>query len=67
MNRVEALANFNTSRKQSIQAYRAEMMAAHTAEAAVRTWYDQARRLSKLALQQTDPTNQDHLQQLLGV
>ncbi len=50
-----------------MQAYQAEVSAAKEAELALRRWYQQAARLSKLALYQTNPTQQGQLKELLGL
>lgn len=41
--------------------------AARTTETAVRQWYSQASRLSRLAIKQADPANREQLQELLGL
>lgn len=64
---IEAYAEANTHQQQKIQAHRAASAAAQTTEAELRRWYQQAARLSKLAIQQTDPENQKQLKVLLGL
>jgi hypothetical protein len=64
---VEACAVAHTRQKQKIQAYRAEAEATRSAEAALRQWYHQAARLSRLAIKQADPHDRARLQGLLGL
>lgn len=64
---VEGYVAAEMNQQQQVQAYQAELSAAKEAEMALRHWYDQATRLSKLALQHSHPATQAQLQELLGL
>lgn len=64
---VEAYSSADTIQQQSIRSYEAERTAAREAEAALREWYRQARRLCKLAVKKMDPDNREKLFRLLGL
>lgn len=64
---VEACAAAHTGQKQKTQAYRAESAAAYAAETALRQWYSQVTRLSRLAIKRADPDNHAQLRGLLGL
>lgn len=64
---VEGYVAADMNQQQQIQAYQAELTTAKEAETTLRQWYGQATRLSKLALQQTNPATQEQLQELLGL
>jgi hypothetical protein len=66
-NLVEAFAGANTYQKEQMQLYRTELTAAQEAEAAVRQWFKEASRLSRLAIRRTSRANEAELRQLLGV
>lgn len=64
---VERYAEANTQQKEQIQRYRSEFTAAKAAESELRKWYEQASRLSRLAIRKTNPTQERPLRQLLGM
>lgn len=64
---VERYAEANTQQKEQIQRYRSEFAAAKAAEKELRRWYEQASRLSRLAIRKTNPAQERPLRQLLGV
>jgi len=64
---VESFAAAHATQQQQTRAYWAELAVAKEAEIALRKWYWQAIRRSKLAIQQANPSNRDQLHQLLGL
>lgn len=64
---VENYVAAELNQQQQVQAYQAEAGRVKEAELALRRWYDQATRLSKLAIQQTSPAQQGQLKELLGL
>ena len=63
---VQAYAAADTAQQQAIQAYQAQSATAKSAQDATATWYRQAARLCKLAIQRADPPNAAQLRELLG-
>jgi hypothetical protein len=64
---VDAYVAAEMNQQQQIQAYQAEVTPAKEAETALRQRYDQAARLSKLALQHSHSATQEQLKELLGL
>jgi hypothetical protein len=64
---VEAYVAAEMNQQQQIQAYQAEVTAAKEIELALRQWYHQAARLTKVALRQTSLATRDQLRDLLGL
>jgi hypothetical protein len=62
---VEAFAQADTRRQETIQTYRAQVAIAKAAELELRQWYKEARQLVRLAIEQADPEGKEQLRNLL--